>query len=167
MNQTIDFSQLPLRDIHLPGAIAWWPPALGWWLVATLALATLAFFALRFYARRQHRTALRAVRRVRAALEQGTEPVACLAQLSTVIRRFVMTTASRSAADTTNVAGLVGDRWLAYLDGRWQRDVFRYGDGRQLLAAPYARPGSANRDDALRLAQLCEDWLRSQPARGP
>ena len=29
MNQTIDYTQLPLRDIHLPGAIGWWPPRLG------------------------------------------------------------------------------------------------------------------------------------------
>ncbi|HVS24646.1 MAG TPA: DUF4381 family protein, partial [Gammaproteobacteria bacterium] len=33
MNQT-DFTQLPLRDIHLPGLISWWPPAPGWWIAA-------------------------------------------------------------------------------------------------------------------------------------
>jgi len=38
MNPTIDVSQLPLRDIHLPGPVGWWPPAIGWWLVAALVL---------------------------------------------------------------------------------------------------------------------------------
>ncbi len=46
MDQTVDFSQLPLRDIHLPGSIGWWPPAPGWWLLAGLLLAALVFAAL-------------------------------------------------------------------------------------------------------------------------
>ena len=28
-----------LKDIHLPQAVHWWPPAPGWWLVALLVLA--------------------------------------------------------------------------------------------------------------------------------
>ena len=28
-----------LRDIHLPQAVHWWPPAPGWWIVAAVALA--------------------------------------------------------------------------------------------------------------------------------
>lgn len=28
-----------LRDIHLPQAVHWWPPAPGWWIVAALVLA--------------------------------------------------------------------------------------------------------------------------------
>ena len=28
-----------LRDIHLPQAVHWWPPAPGWWIVAAVVLA--------------------------------------------------------------------------------------------------------------------------------
>ena len=61
------------------------------------------------------------------------------------------------------VAGLVGERWLKYLDSRWQRDAFMRGAGRLLLAAPYARPSSVERLKALELTALCSEWLKGQP----
>jgi hypothetical protein len=173
-----DATQLPLRDIHLPGLIAWWPPAPGWWLVAALVLAALAAFALYYRSGRQRRVALRAVGKVRAALEQGAEPVACLQRVSTTLRRFAMTTADQQSVaslravggvaerpDSDEVAGLIGQRWLRYLDSRWQRDEFSRGAGRLLLAAPYARPDTIDRQHALDLAALCAEWLKAQRPR--
>ncbi|HSC16611.1 MAG TPA: DUF4381 domain-containing protein [Gammaproteobacteria bacterium] len=163
MNPTIDLSQLPLRDIHLPAPIGWWPPALGWWLLAALALAGIAVYAAHYYRARHKRAALKAMTRVRAALEQGAEPVACLQFLSTTLRRFAMTSGAR-AADAPDVAGLIGERWLRYLDGRWDRTDFHAGLGKRLLAAPYARPNSIERATALELTALCAAWLAAQPA---
>lgn len=163
-----DVSSLPLRDIHLPGPIGWWPPAIGWWLLAALVLVGLAFYALRYYQSRHRRVALKSLQRARAALEQGVEPVVCLQNVSTVLRRFAMTTAARDReaelAAEQDVPGLIGPRWLAYLDSRWQRDVFVSGAGRALLAAPYARPNSIERGAALELTALCAEWLSAQPA---
>ena len=163
-----DVSSLPLRDIHLPGAIGWWPPAIGWWLLAALVLVGLALYALRYYQSRHRRVALKSLQRVRSALEQGVEPVVCLQNVSTVLRRFAMTTAARDretqSAAGPDVPGLIGQRWLAYLDSRWQRDTFVSGAGRALLAAPYARPNSIERGAALELTALCADWLGAQPA---
>jgi hypothetical protein len=166
MNPTIDVSQLPLRDIHLPAPVGWWPPALGWWLVAALLLAGVALFAIHYYRARHKRAALRALTRVRKALEEGAEPVACLQFLSTVLRRFAMTSAARASAAVAepDVAGLIGERWLRYLDGRWAKTEFSAGLGRQLLAAPYARPNSIARDKAIELTALCMAWLTAQPA---
>jgi hypothetical protein len=169
MNETIDYTQLPLRDIHLPGAIGWWPPAPGWWLLAALALAGLALYAVHYYRGRHRRAALRAMTRVRTALEQGAEPVACLQSASTILRRFAMTSVARPRAGAVDadVPGLIGERWLKFLDGRWGRTEFSAGLGRQLLAAPYARPNSIERGAALELAGLCAAWLAAQPASRP
>lgn len=171
MNPTIDVSALPLRDIHLPGPIGWWPPALGWWLLVGLGIVALALYALHYFRGRHRRAALRAMQRVRLALEQGAEPVACLQSVSTLLRRFAMTTAvngdeTASAAPEPDVPGLIGEPWLRYLDSRWQRDAFARGPGRRLLAAPYARPNSIARGEALELATLCNDWLLAQPVAG-
>ena len=163
MNPTIDVSQLPLRDIHLPGSIGWWPPALGWWLVAALVLVGIALYAVHYYRARHKRAALKAMTRVRAALEQGAEPVACLQFLSTILRRFAMTSVARAVGEP-DVAGLIGERWLRYLDGRWSRTDFSAGLGKGLLVAPYARPNSIERGTALELTALCTAWLAAQPA---
>jgi Domain of unknown function (DUF4381) len=163
MNPTIDFSQLPLRDIHLPGAISWWPPAPGWWLLLAVALVGVALYGVQYFRGRHRRTALRGLQRVKLALEQGAEPVGCLQSVSTLLRRFAMTTAINPSAAPVDVPGLIGDRWLDYLDSRWQRDAFARGAGRRLLAAPYARPNSIARTDALELTTLCSEWLMAQP----
>jgi hypothetical protein len=163
----MDPTQLPLRDIHLPDAIGWWPPALGWWLVAALVAAGLALYALHWHRARHRRVALRAIARVRAALEQGAEPVACLQMISTILRRFAMTSAAaaRAQGPPSDVPGLIGERWLHYLDSLWERRDFVAGPGRQLLAAPYARPNSIERMTALELTALCKAWLTAQPTR--
>jgi len=169
MNPTIDYTELPLRDIHLPGAIGWWPPAPGWWLLGAFVLLGVALYAVHYYRGRHKRAALRAITRVRSALEQGAEPVACLQYVSTVLRRFAMTSAAAAPAGgaEADVPGLIGERWLRYLDGRWAKTEFSAGLGRKLLAAPYARPNSIERAAALELTRLCSAWLAAQPTTQP
>jgi hypothetical protein len=164
MNPAVDVSQLPLRDIHLPPPVGWWPPAPGWWILVALVLVAAALYAFHYYRARHKRAALAAIKRVRAALEQGAEPVACLQYVSTVLRRFAMTSAARARGEApVDVAGLIGDAWLRYLDGRWDRTDFTAGIGKRLLAAPYARPNTIERGTALELTSLCAAWLAAQP----
>ena len=158
-----DVSQLPLRDIHLPGPVAWWPPAPGWWLLAALLIAAVAAGCVLYYRARHRRAALAAVRGVTVELESGAEPVACLQRLSTILRRYAITVAN----DRSDAAGLTGERWLDYLDSRWERAAFAAGNGRLLATAPYARPASVGRETAVELAALCAAWIAAQPLRPP
>lgn len=166
MDQSANDLLAGLRDIHASTEPGWWPPAPGWWLIAALLLAGLALYGVHYYRGRHKRAALKALTRVRSALEQGAEPVACLQYVSTILRRFAMTSAAapREGASPIDVAGLIGEGWLKYLDGRWQRTEFSAGLGRQLLAAPYGRPNSIERNVALELTGLCAAWLVAQPA---
>lgn len=154
MNPT-DLSQL--RDIHLPGAIAWWPPAPGWWALLGVILLGLGVLWWRHRQRFRERAALRGLKAVAQALAAGTEPVVCIQRISMILRRFAMSLEGRAP-----VAGLTGEHWLGYLDSRWGRDEFSAGTGRVLIFGPYAPAGRVSGSDVGALAALCMDWIRSQ-----
>lgn len=154
---SIDYSQLPLRDIHLPAAIGWWPPAPGWWILLAVLCAASAFALWRYRSHFRERAALRALRRAREALDSGEIPVECVQRISMVVRRFAM-----SVAAGEPVAGLTGERWLRFLDSRWDRNAFAEGTGRLMIYGPYAPPERVGRDDVGALNDLCIEWISSQ-----
>jgi len=158
MNQDIDFSQIPLRDIHLPGEVAWWPPAPGWWLLLAVALVVLMYFVIQYVRAYRQRAALRALTQVQAMLTDGVSPAECLPTVSSVMRRYAMAVASNPQL----VAGLVGERWLSYLDSRWDSAAFAAGPGRTLASAPYAPENACSVDAAQALTRVCIDWVRAQ-----
>lgn len=160
MNPT-DFSQIPLRDIHLPAPVGWWPLAPGWWVLAGVVLAAIVVALVQYRRRFRERAALRALRGVLAELEGGEEPLSCLQRVSTILRRFAMSIAARG----DGVAGLTGERWLGYLDSRWDRDTFSRGRGRALAVAPYAPPDRVDAEDVVELGRLCIDWVGAQRRR--
>ena len=43
----MDPDQLPLRDLHLPEAVGWWPLAPGWWVLIALAIAGCIYLLYR------------------------------------------------------------------------------------------------------------------------
>lgn len=128
-----------LRDIHLPAEPGWWPPAIGWWLLA-LALATAtAWLAWRLVARwrryRPARTARALYRAVSRDLDAGTiTPVQYLHRTSELLKRVAI----HSAQDLAT-AGQSGDDWLHYLDARYGQLAFSRGPGRCLGADRFRR----------------------------
>lgn len=161
MNPSFDPSQLPLRDIHLPGEIAWWPPAFGWWILAAAVLGLVFTAALRLWRQRRHRAACRALEAIVTSLNAGAEPALCAQQASVVLRRFAMTI----DAESPEVAGLAGERWFEYLARLGKDPQLAAGMGRQLLDTPYLSPERVTPDEALDLCRLCVDWVKAQPAR--
>jgi len=161
MNPTFDPSQIPLRDIHLPDAVAWWPLAFGWWILGGLVLTMVVSLAIRFYATRRHRAARRALHEALGALGAGEDPVRCAQGVSMTLRRFAMTV----SGDPDRVAGLAGEGWLAFLDSCWEQTDFTHGPGRRLLSAPYTTAGSLEREHCRELGLLCIAWIKAQPVR--
>lgn len=142
--------QIPLRDLHLPEPIGWWPLAPGWWFLAVVALLGLVLL-LRLYWRRRaggaaRRHALRRLDELTLEFDQHHDAVAFAARLSELLRRTMLAYAPRQ-----EVAGLTGDAWLGWLDRDFPEPRFCSKAGRKLLDMPYRRP-----DDAVTAMELVE-----------
>jgi hypothetical protein len=120
--------QLPLRDVHLPPAPPWWPPAPGWLLLGAAVVLALGI-ALGLWAWRRTRRR-RWQRQFDAALATGAAP-AQVAAVSELLRRAARRRDPAAAA-------LQGEPWLRFLDGGKRQD-FSAGPGRVLLDGGYRR----------------------------
>ncbi|SMF97167.1 protein of unknown function [Methylomagnum ishizawai] len=145
---------LPLRDIHLPAAIGWWPPAPGWWL-ALLAAIGLVALSVWLVLRWRRVTPIKLARRELDALANAPElaPDEKLRRLSILLRRTALSLYPRQ-----QVAGLTGAAWLDWLDATLGEPRFSQGPGRSLTEAPY-RPRTGT--DIEPLLALSRDWLRA------
>ena len=130
---------LPLRDLHLPDAIGWWPLAPGWWVVLAIVSAALGYLAWRLYKRwlfnAPRRYALRELARLEAEYLEHGNPVTLGKQLSELLRRGMLAYAPRE-----EVAGLTGKEWLAWLDEGMPLPYFHTEGGKSLLNLPYRDP---------------------------
>ncbi|MEO8937240.1 MAG: DUF4381 domain-containing protein [Burkholderiaceae bacterium] len=148
---------LQLRDIHLPAAPAFWPPAPGWWVVA--ALLVLLIGGAAFFGWRRHRVRARERRGMRTlvALEAGFRADRTperLASISALLRQIALARFPRR-----QVASLTGSAWLRFLDASGGDGRFVDGPGRVLLGVPYQRALPTDLDvDAL--MTLIRAWVR-------
>lgn len=155
-----DPAQLPLRDIHLPEEISWWPPAPGWWILAGVFL--LAGVGV-WYWRGQHErarasavyAAMRRLHELRAAYQQHDDPLQLVRELSILLRRMSISTTGREES-----AGLTGEAWLQCLDTCLPEKPFSSGRGRVLIEAPYRQ--AIDPGELAPLLEICEQWLRAQ-----
>ena len=135
----MDPEQIPLRDLHLPEAVGWWPLAPGWYAVIGVILI-VCLYLLRLYLRRRargaaRRHALKQLARLTAEFEQHGNAVAFSSEMSELLRRTMLAYAPRE-----EVAGLTGEAWLQWLDRDLDQPRFQSDTGRKLLELPYRKP---------------------------
>ncbi len=159
--QTLIPQTLDLRDIHLPEPISWWPIAPGWWmLIASLFLIIAVIFILRkiYLGKQLKRDITAELENIKQQFQKTQNKSQLAKSLSILLRR-----ASISYYPETNIAGLTGEHWLAYLDKTnvklSEKNSFKSNAGKILLSAPYLPDNTKLDFDAQSLIDLCESWL--------
>lgn len=159
---------LNLRDIHLPEPISWWPIAPGWWflIVSLLLILIILFVSRKVYKSKQLKRDISSeLDNIKQQFQQTQNKSQLAKSLSMLLRRSSITYYPK-----TNIAGLTGNNWLAYLDNtntkssgdrKFQSDI-----GKVLLTAPYLPEDNQSNEnrldfDAQKLITLCESWLTS------
>lgn len=151
-----------LRDIHLPEPVGWWPPAPGWWVVLGLIAAAFAFFliARRRRADAPRRAALNELAVARSEFERSGDGHAAVSDVSTILRRYAL-----EQFPGRDVASLIGDKWLDFLDNSALGDAsFKHQVGDLLTKAPYQ---NALAIDPLPLFEASAVWITNVQNRTP
>jgi hypothetical protein len=126
-----------LRDLHLPAAPGWFPPAPGWWILLAIVLGAACYTAYRLWRRQRRRAPYRAaIRELEAARAQGVAPgvgPSYADAANAILKRVAIHALKRSEA-----APLSGERWLTFLDALDPTGDFTRGPGRALGDARFA-----------------------------
>lgn len=165
----MDPADLPLRDIHLPAAIGWWPPAPGWWILLALAVILIVYMiaVLRRRARTAPSSATQAgqmLQVIRSEYKRTGDDMILVRAVSELTRRWCI-----SVFPATETASLSGEDWLLFLDHCVAADQhlgdakpFSAGAGRVLATGPYQRRADI---DGEALLSLCERLFTSVASR--
>ena len=141
----MDPQQIPLRDLHLPEVVGWWPLAPGWWFLIALLATGLGYLLyksfLKWRRNAARRIALRELARIQQEYRHGVDEISLAIELSELLRRTMLAYAPRQ-----DVAGLTGEGWLRWLDQGLDDRPFSQGSGQNLESLPYRRPAAVEDD---------------------
>jgi len=142
-----------LRDIHIPGAIDPWPPAIGWWLLAAIILIALGFGIFRIFKwwkSNQYRR--EAIRALTVLLDNHETDKQYLRAYSDLLKRVALSKYPRES-----VANLTGEAWVSFLDRSARTQEFTMGEGQVLVQGNYEVNPSVNVEQ---LHKLGLHWIK-------
>ena len=131
-----------LKDVHLPADPGWWPPAIGWWLLAIILIAGLIWLLFKAYQAYQARKPIRAAKAELSGIYQAqTNSLEYATQANAILKRLLVHALGHHAE-----APLSGEEWLAALDQHSNSTQFTDGAGRALGDARFTPTAQIDRD---------------------
>ena len=153
-------NQPELRDIHLPDAVSWWPPAPGWWLLALLILI-MAFMMpamiKRLKSKPLNKLALSEFRKIELSFQAHQNKTQLAQDISVLLRRICL-----SYKPGREAASLTGQQWIEYLNAMTENPCFSDQLAEVLFNAPYQKQTEFNSHD---LISSCKTWITQLPRR--
>ena len=165
-NQSRIIEQAPdplaqLRDIHQPNMIESWPPAPGWWLLATLALVMLITLVSRVFrywrGNRYRREAIKEMNELLNDWRYHKDDRLYLTSLQGLLKRVALTAFPRD-----DVASLTGEAWVQFLDRSSNSRDFSVGEMELLIDGNYKPNIVANVES---IQSLASQWVKRHQTR--
>lgn len=149
-----------LRDITLPTAVSWWPPAPGWWLLA-LILIIVIILSTFWLKTRLHRTSILSLAQqelndIMLKYNDDHNRTILMSQLSILLKRYALL-----CFPEENIAGLNGKTWQDFIiqHGPDIEGVDAEKIAEQLTTSPYKKLENTDSDTA-KMITYFGDWLK-------
>ncbi len=149
-----------LRDIHLPDAISWWPPAIGWWLVLAIIILSIVFIPKLYHYftfTPLKKVAKQSFEEITSLYNNNNDVKQLITDTSKLLRQVAMSYYSRQ-----EVAQLTGDKWIEVLNKISEKVVFSEEMQQSLINAPYQKQAEINPQQ---LIKSVNDWLLALPKK--
>jgi len=147
-----------LRDIHLPDAISWWPPAIGWWILLALVIAAF-IFTPKLYRRitfsHLKKVANNTFKNIIDKYKKNNNDSIFIIETSQFLRQTAMSYCGRE-----DVAQLTGEKWVQALNKITEQSYFNDEIKQTLINAPYQKNSHI---DAEKLINAIQNWLSALP----
>ncbi len=157
-----------LHEIFMPEPVSWMPHTIGWYAVIGLVLLITGWWLYgrlrRFRKNRYRRLALAELAVIEGELKQPERRAKALAKIPVLLKWTALATFPR-----IDVAGLSGERWLAFLDKTMGGRNFTEGEGRllpELAFAPVQRITQLSNEKMGNLLQLVRRWIKRHGNEG-
>ena len=151
-------NELELKDIHLPDAGLWWPPAPGWWVAAALLLVLVLltpWLLRRLRYKPVKRLSLGELETIRNGFRSGQGKHDVIRDIAALLRRTLIAYHGREG-----FAASTGDTWTVQLQEMVAGEKFSQAQLHLLGHHRYQRDSDCDIDELL---QACERWIRALP----
>lgn len=149
-----------LRDIHLPDAVSWWPPAIGWWILLVIVISIIIFLP-RLYRRVTYiplnKIALQSFENIIASYNNSNNPVELITATSKLLRQVAMSYHPRE-----EVACLTGEEWIDLLNTMTSEPIFNQEIKELLMNAPYQEYAQINSEQFI---NNMTNWFQGLPKK--
>jgi hypothetical protein len=156
-----------LHEILLPDPVSWMPQTAGWsavfGLIGVITVWRVYGRFRRFRKNRYRRIALAELEVIERKMQQPEKRRRALAEIPVLLKWTALAAFPRS-----EVAGLSGEKWLAFLDKTMGGKGFTEDEGRLLPELAYAPPPRISKlpdETAGRLLQLARQWIKVHKGR--
>lgn len=146
-----------LRPNHLPDSISWWPPAIGWWVLAAIIfifLITLGWLLFRYWRKNHYR---KQARKKAARLLNNYKQYEDPRKFAHDCNRLLKQVALHAYPNKEEVASLYGQPWREFLAETGNSPEF-LGDQAEALGDSRFNPERT--PDITELYSLTLNWIR-------